>query len=230
MSSGATTLSEIKINGAPAGPTRARKSFVSAMASGASGPDPTAWGFGAQQHTQPMAATPQNRRARPQREEGVGIRETPNAKRSVKATDPVQAPGPQANMDQVQLTAGYHLVHAQAFDNLAHIAEIKEVLDDHAARLDRYKPLWSALTRIEDTLRQTNTDLAETARQVANNDTQLKGNLKELEVIVTEHGVAIPQLRADVQGAVTEIALQASSRAAQPAASGLGVGPPHRMQ
>ena len=51
-----------KNNGAPAGPTRARKSFVSAMASGASGSDQAAWSFGAQQHTQPMAAILWSRR------------------------------------------------------------------------------------------------------------------------------------------------------------------------
>ena len=168
-----------------------------------------------------MAATPQNRRSRSQREEGVGIRETPNAKRAVKQTDPVPAPGVQPNMDQGQLTSGFYLVHAQAFDNLAHITEIKDVLDDHAGRLDRLKPMWSMITRLEETLRQTTTDLAETAKSVVNNDVELKGNLKELESIVTEHSTSIPQLRVDVQNAVKEIAAQ-SARQQTP---NVGVGP-----
>ena len=195
------------------------------MASGASGPDSTAssWGPGiGVGATAPMAATPQNRRPRSQREEGTSIRETPNAKRTMKQTEPVPAPGVQPAMDQMQLTAGFHLVHAQAFDNLAHIAEIKEALDDHAARLDRFRPMWPMLTRIEEALRQTTSDLTETARSVINNDTDLKDKLKELESIVMEHGTAIPQLRTDVQNAVKEVAAQAS---AQPAPSGFGVGP-----
>ena len=220
-SSVATTLSELILqNTGSARRTGAHCEafvFVLAMASGA-GKDP-AFGFSG---TQPMAATPQNRRPRPQREEGVGIRDSPNAKRTVKLTDPVQAEAAQPNMNQEQLTAGYHLVHAQALDNLAHIAEMKDAIDDHAARLDRLKPLWPMLTRLEETSRQTSADLTEVAKQVVDNDSELKAKLKELEKIVDGHGSAIPQLRTDVQSAVAEVMSQASGQAA---ASNIGVGP-----
>ena len=47
----------------------------------------------------------------------------------------------------------------------------------------------------------------------------MEGNLKGFETIVTLQGNTIPQLRADAQGAVTEVASYPSRQAAQAAAN-----------
>ena len=137
------------------------------------------------------------------------------------------------------LTKEAHRASIQADHDRGHFDKINEVFEDHAARIDTQAKSISEVTlasAVEVTvharfmqqqalMQKMDEKIEKNAQLAVSNDATLKAGLQALEAITNSQGVAIPELRRDVQRTVTDIST-VMSQVQQTAATGGTYVPP----
>ena len=107
----------------------------------------------------------------------------------------------------------------QAKGDKAFFAHTVDQINDHAQRLDIMKQAMATLSDITGKVgaRASASDdrAGRLSADVVDNDSKIKQGLKELDAIVTQQGLAVLELRVDVQGALRNIASVVQQQAAQ---------------
>ena len=109
----------------------------------------------------------------------------------------------QQGMTMQEVAQGYRYLDVQNNANVTVLQGMNDIVDDHAQRLD---VLWSQAIQAKESVQGVTQQMDGVTKQVVENDNELKSNVGALEAIVTEQGLAIAQLRTDVQSAVKDLA------------------------
>ena len=125
-----------------------------------------------------------------------------------------EPPADQVPLANDALTKVVHRLHLQSVEDEPFIAQMVDAVSDHAMRINQLALKTSEsdegtelkFKQVHDILKAIDAKVEKNAEMAYGNDVKVKEGLKALEGIVDGHNGAIPQLRADVQNAVRDIA------------------------
>ena len=131
---------------------------------------------------------------------------SPKAKRSQRVAPADASRGQQRDLSVAELTTRVHELNANLQAQATSVTAAIDAIDDHANRLDT---LWGLFVRLDDTVgliaaevQNNDNNIKET---VEKNNTKVKKGLCELERSVTARTAAIPALKNQVKGAITQV-------------------------